>query len=120
MGATMIRSPGAAASIAAWIELVAATGGGALPPIVTVTVSTDVLPLPAVMISSPQLAVEPPYCTCCCMAQLDCAAVRPGAVTVIEVSDHPVIVAATPPIVTLDTAGRGPPMGGHWVPKPCG
>ena len=45
----MIRSPGLATSIAAWIESVAATWVGALPPMVTVTVSTDCLPLPAVM-----------------------------------------------------------------------
>src|SRR5437016_8965146 len=44
----MIRSPGAAASIAPWIVPEAATWKGALPPTVTLTVSTDCLPLPAV------------------------------------------------------------------------
>src|SRR5882672_9825417 len=41
VGSMMIRSPGLAASIAAWIEPEAATWVGALPPTVTVTVSTD-------------------------------------------------------------------------------
>src|SRR6267143_3464563 len=41
VGSMMIRTPGLAASIAAWIESEAATWVGALPPTVTVTVSTD-------------------------------------------------------------------------------
>ena len=41
VGSTMIRSPGLAASIAAWIEPEAATWVGALPPTVTVTASID-------------------------------------------------------------------------------
>src|SRR6267143_2211315 len=41
VGSMMIRTPGLAASIAAWIESDAATWVGALPPTVTVTVSTD-------------------------------------------------------------------------------
>src|SRR5450631_2593436 len=41
VGSTMIRSPGWAESIAAWIEPEAATWVGAFPPTVTVTVSTD-------------------------------------------------------------------------------
>src|SRR5437763_1735522 len=49
VGSIMIRSPGDAASIAAWTEAVGATCVGALPPIVTVTVSIDCLPLAAVM-----------------------------------------------------------------------
>ena len=57
VGSTMIKSPGAAASIALWIEPEAGTWVGGLPPTVTVTVSTDRLPLPAVMTSSPQRAV---------------------------------------------------------------
>jgi hypothetical protein len=40
----MIKSPGSAASIAAWIESDGATCFGVLPPIVTVTVSIDCLP----------------------------------------------------------------------------
>src|SRR5205807_9834031 len=52
VGSIMIRSPGLAASIAAWTESVGATCVGALPPIVTVTVSIDCLPLAAVMTSS--------------------------------------------------------------------
>src|SRR5207247_11284929 len=40
-GSTMIISPGAAASIAAWIDCDAVTCVGLLPPIVTVTVSID-------------------------------------------------------------------------------
>jgi hypothetical protein len=47
----MIKSPGLAASIAAWIEPEAATWVGAFPPTVTVTVSTDWLPLLATMTS---------------------------------------------------------------------
>ena len=59
----MIRSPGIAPSMAVWIEPEAATWVGTLPPIVTVTVSIDCLPLPAVMTSSPHCAVDPPYKT---------------------------------------------------------
>src|ERR1035441_10699623 len=73
----MIKSPGAAASIALWIVAEAETCVGALPPMVTVTVSTDCLPLPAVMTSCPHCAVvvDPPglrfsYCVCCWMMQL--------------------------------------------------
>src|SRR5438309_1104018 len=62
-------SPGWAASIAAWMLAVGATCVGGLPPIVTVTVSIDCLPLAAVITSSPHCAVEPPYCVCCCTAQ---------------------------------------------------
>ena len=39
VGSTMIKSPGFAASIAAWIDPVAATWVGDFPPTVTVTVS---------------------------------------------------------------------------------
>ena len=45
VGSTMIKSPGAAASIAAWMVWLALTCMGALPPMVTVTASTDCLPL---------------------------------------------------------------------------
>src|SRR6267143_961364 len=65
VGSTMIRSPGAALSIALWIESEARTWVGVLPPMVTVTVSIDCLPLAAVMTSSPQRACEPPNCACC-------------------------------------------------------
>src|SRR5207253_5460294 len=58
----MIRSPGAAASIAPWIVPEAATWKGALPPTVTLTASTDCLPLPAVTTRGPQPACDPPYC----------------------------------------------------------
>ena len=81
VGSTMIKSPGAAASIALWIVGAGVTWMGALPPMVTVTVSIDCLPLPAVMTSWPHCAVEPPYCFCCCMAQLGTPV---GTVTVIE------------------------------------
>ena len=57
VGSTMIRSPGAAASIA-----LGSSGGGdvvgALPPMVTVTASMDCLPLPAVMTNWPHCAVR--------------------------------------------------------------
>src|ERR1700682_333128 len=67
VGSTMMRSPGAAASIAGWIEAAATTWGGAVPPMVTVTASIDCLPLAAVMTSSPHCAVDAPgaYSACC-------------------------------------------------------
>src|SRR6267378_2682608 len=67
VGSMMIKSPGAALSIALWIESKARTCVGALPPIVTVTVSIDCLPLAAVMTSWPHRASEPPNCACCGM-----------------------------------------------------
>src|SRR5580704_4540737 len=70
VGSIMSISPGLAASIAVWMLAAAATCVGALPPMVTVTVSTDCLPLDAVITSSPHCAVKPPYCTCCCTGQL--------------------------------------------------
>src|ERR1700686_694620 len=53
VGSTMIKSPGNAASIALWMLPEARTCFGVLPPIVTVTVSIDCLPLAAVMTSCP-------------------------------------------------------------------
>src|ERR1700719_1754072 len=109
VGSIMIKSPGLAASIALWIESEAATWVGALPPTVTVTASTDCLPLPAVITSSPQRAgvVEagPPNWTCCWMVHVGTGIVpeRPGTVTVMAVSLQTPIVAGTPPILTLDT-----------------
>src|SRR5579859_953771 len=99
---------------------------GALPPMVTVTVSIDCLPLPAVMTSSPHRVACPgapvvlgfPYCTCCWTAQ---AGTLPGTVTVMEVSDQLVMVVAAPPMVTLDLVLQvGLPAVGlvHWPPKP--
>src|SRR5579871_1374064 len=77
-GPTMIMSPGIALSIAFWsVPLPEGRSGtapaletrvGVFPPTVTVTVSMDCLPLPAVMINSPQSAVVVPaglYCACC-------------------------------------------------------
>src|SRR6516162_1960796 len=60
------------------LALPAATRIGRLPPIVTVTVSTDVLPLAAVMTSWPHragaapapLTIGPPNWRCCCTAQV--------------------------------------------------
>ncbi len=60
-----------------------ATCVGALPPIVTVMVSTDCLPLAAVITSWPHCMAEPPYCACCVTGQVDWAAVRAGTVPVI-------------------------------------
>src|SRR5215469_8059113 len=57
VGSIMSMSPGLAALMAAWRLADAATWVGALPPMVTVTVSTDCLLLPAVMINSPHCAV---------------------------------------------------------------
>ena len=78
-GPIMSISPGDALSIASWIDpipeavsgRVAVTGVGFLPPMVTVTVSTDGLPLAAVMTSSPQLCGDAPLLNraCCCTAQ---------------------------------------------------
>ena len=84
----MMRSPGLAASMAVWMLPLAKTWVGALPPIVTVTVSTVDLPLsPLVMTNSPHCAAEPPYCACCCMPH---AGTEPagGVVPVIKVSVH--------------------------------
>ena len=58
VGSTMIRSPGAAASIALWIVPEAATWVGVLPPMVTVTASTDCFPLPAVITNWPHCAAR--------------------------------------------------------------
>src|SRR4029077_19353521 len=112
----MIRSPGLAASMACWMEptpvgdigVVPATYFGALPPTVTVTASTDCLPLPAVMSSSPQY-VWPAgparwlYCCSCWIAHngMPLAPPTDGTVTVICVSLQFVTLAATPPMVTL-------------------
>src|ERR1700739_3574552 len=74
VGSTMIKSPGSAPSMALWMVPEERTCVGALPPTVTVTVSTDCLPLPAVMTSSPHStgpgvlpagALWVAYCACC-------------------------------------------------------
>src|SRR6516225_7519309 len=111
----MIKSPGWAASIALWIVAEAATWVGGLPPTVTVTVSIDCLPLPAVITSSPHWAAEPPYCTCCWMVQ---AGTPAGTVAIIELSPQLVMAAGTPPMVTLETAVQVELVEVHWAPKP--
>src|SRR5256885_10359938 len=62
-GATRIKSPGAALSIAVWMALSLALGPftrvGVLPAIVTVTVSIDCLPFAEVMTSCAQRAELP-------------------------------------------------------------
>src|SRR6516225_8888674 len=102
VGSIMIRSPGAAASIALWILAEAATCVGALPPMVTVTVSIDCRWLSAlVMASSPHCAVDPPYCACCCMVQVGTPA---GTFNTMPVSVQVVMFAADtlmPPMVTV-------------------
>src|SRR6516162_9024158 len=118
VGTMMIRSPGAAASILLWIESEALTWVGVFPPIVTVTVSIDCLPFPAVMSSCPHCAVDPPYCACCCIAQLGTLL---GTVTSIAVSDQLSMTAALPPIVTEDNVLHVVlPAAGlrHCAPKP--
>ncbi len=60
VGSMVMRSPGLAASIAAWTLAIAATWVGTLPPMVTVTVSMDNLPLAAVMTNSAQTALDVP------------------------------------------------------------
>src|SRR5579864_2712607 len=101
VGSMMIRSPGCAASIALWMEALAATCVGALPPIVTVTVSIDLLPFAALMNNWPHSANDPWYCACCCTAQ---AGTPPGTVRTMVVSFQVVMLAAgtlTPPMVTV-------------------
>src|SRR6202035_2110016 len=113
VGSTISRSPGVAASIAAWIDAEAAIWVGTLPPIVTVTVSIDWIPVPpavagAVVISSwPHCAVEPPYEACCCTGQFGTPL---GTATWIDVSLQPVPVraAVTPPIVTVPAVAPKP------------
>src|SRR5580700_6113695 len=99
-GSMMIRSPGCALSIALWMEAFAATCVGALPPIVTVTVSIDLLPFAALMNNWPHSANDPWYCACCCTAQ---AGTPPGTVRTMVVSFQVVMLAAgtlTPPMLT--------------------
>src|SRR5215468_4899709 len=89
--------------------LFAASTVGFLPPTVTVTVSTDILPLPASITSSPHfavVAVVPAYCTCCCTAQFG----KPlGTLPVICKSPQftPVSAWATPSLPTSATE-QGP------------
>ena len=83
---------------------VTVTWVGALPPIVTVTVSIDCLPPAAVITSWPHLAgavvAGPPYCTCCWIGQFIPAEFSAAGVTwaVMVVSVQPVTgsVCATP------------------------
>src|ERR1700675_3273215 len=106
----MSRSPGAALSIAVWIALLAVFSPlmylGGLPAMVTVTVSIDCLPLPAVMTNSPQRAVGPRLVGVvrCAIVQVDCDEVKFGTVTLIWLSLPEVIVACTPAMVTRDAA----------------
>src|ERR1700747_618114 len=93
----------------------AATCFGALPPMVTVTVSIDIFPLPATIVSSPHCAVEPPYCACCCTAQLGTPV---GTVTVMLESVQVPTVAGIPPMVTNERALQLPPTAVHRVPNP--
>src|SRR5436309_14015479 len=92
---TIIMSPGDAASIHAWIVPPQSPSTfGCFPPIVTVTLSTDCLPFPAVMTNWPHSVGVAPgaYCGCCWMLQ---AGTLAGAVTTICVSLQLVIGAAT-------------------------
>src|SRR5579871_3018297 len=120
VGSMIIKSPGAAASMAAWMESEAATWVGLLPPIVTVTASIDCRPLPAVITSSPQRAVDPPYCACCCTAQFGTEIPNPPSATLIWicVGDHEVMFIERPPIVTAEIAVQPPPIEVHRLPKP--
>ena len=101
VGSMMIMSPGMAASIAACIDAEAATWVGALPPIVTVTVSIDCCPLFVVTISWPHSTLDaPPYCACCWTAQSGTPEGMPT--TIFESLQPPGITGAVmPPIVTL-------------------
>src|SRR2546423_15124345 len=90
----MIRSPGAALSIAVWMALSVAFGPvtyvGALPAIVTVTVSIDCLPLAAVMTSWAQRAEVPVLVGTVrwLIAHVDTADWMTGTVPVMVVSLH--------------------------------
>src|SRR5690242_5968338 len=102
----MMRSPGAALSTAVCsgfgriapkivlLGLLVETRVGALPPIVTVTVSIDFVPLLVVMMSSPHCAVG---CPVCCKLQFGTPV---GTVTLMLPSVHDCIGAFTRPIVT--------------------
>src|ERR1700730_9778846 len=81
----------------------AGTCVGAFPPTVTVTVSIDCLPFPAVIINSPHWAGEPWYIVCCCIPQAGIGrdGVPPGTVTMICESVQLVTAAGIPPMVTL-------------------
>ena len=107
----MIRSPGLAKSIADWMVVPAAITVGVLPPIVTVTVSTDLLPLAAVMASSPQRAELPVLAGVvrCAMVQVDTEDGMVGTVPVIWESLQETFVMGTPAMVTfgqLPVAGQ--------------
>ena len=119
----MIRSPGRAASMACWMEptpvgdigTLPATYFGWLPPTVTVTESTDCLPLAAVMSNCPQyvlpaLPLKPLYYCCCCIAHngMPLAPPTDGTVTVICESLQPVTCAAAPPMVTVPCVPPNP------------
>src|SRR5947207_14010523 len=93
---------------------VGATRVGALPPIVTVTVSIDCFAfdgcpaaavLTVVITSSPHCAGKPPYCACCCTAQLG---TPEGTETTIWVSFQLLTDALTPPIVTVPVPAPKP------------
>src|SRR6266404_4820743 len=111
VGSIMSKSPGLAASIALWMLAEARTWTGALPPIVTVTVSIDCLAfdgwpaaavLAVVMTSSPQRAVDPPYCTCCCTAHSGTAVACTVPVIVVSLQLTP--WSGMPPTVTFGHA----------------
>jgi hypothetical protein len=113
----MIMSPGAAASIAFWIVPVLYCDNGAgvapgaiasvgfLPPIVTVTASTDCLPLPAVMTSSPHCAA---LCPCCVIGQFG-TPVGTAPVIVRSLQLTPVRGCATPSAPTSATVPAAAP-----------
>src|SRR5437868_5055760 len=87
---------------------------------VTVTASTDSLPFPAVITSSPHWAAPAPllYCACCCKAN---AGTPLGTVTTIWLSLQLLIGALMPPIVTVDSVLQValPVLGEvHRLPKP--
>src|SRR5437879_12938854 len=93
---TMMRSPGAALSMAFWIALFVVFGPGTkvgvFPPTVTVMASMDCLPLAALTTSSPHFG------------PLGCATLHKGTVggTVQVIwRSPPLQVAATPPMVTV-------------------
>src|SRR6516164_4468862 len=100
----MIRSPGAAASIAPWMVPELVTCVGVLFSTVTVTVSIVCFPLAAVIANSPQRVATPPYSACCCLQTGTCTvppvAVPLGIVPVIVLSDQATLTSGAPPTVT--------------------
>src|ERR1700741_2025691 len=114
----MIMSPGAAASIADWIVLPAASMVGFLPPTVTVMASMDCLPFAAIMTSLPHRAgVVPAGTFSCWIAQDETDDGIVGTVPVIVVSLQETFVMGMPAMVALGQLPFAGQVDGR-APKP--